>query len=152
MTNSAYLLDASVLIPLLWPPHEKHEIARDWFAHEVIERSDAGWLSCAFTQAAFVRVITQPAFHSPIVSVAEAAALLTRNLINPKHRYIDTRIELVDVLKHCTGGVVGHRQITDAWLVTLAHHASAKLVSFDKRLHTLLATASERERDLVILD
>jgi uncharacterized protein len=152
MTSSEYLLDVNLLIALLWPPHEKHETARKWFKRAVSEAEDSTWLSCAFTQAAFVRVVTQPAFHSPVVSVGEAAALLTRNLINPKHRYVDTTIQLVDVLKHCTGGVVGHRQITDAWLITLAHHAGAKFVSFDQRLHTLLARATERERDLVILD
>jgi uncharacterized protein len=146
-----YLLDANVLIALFWPPHSQHEHAFDWFQREVQHRDEALWCTCAFTQAAFVRVVAQPAFHSPIVSVGEASTLLTRNLALASHRYLPTTLEFVDVLKHCSGGVVGHRQITDAWLLAIAHHAGAKLVSFDKRLHTLLASEDERKRDLIVL-
>jgi uncharacterized protein len=146
-----YLLDANVLIALFWPPHSQHEVAYDWFQREVQHQDKALWCTCALTQAAFVRVVAQPTFHSPIVSVGEASTLLTRNLNLASHRYLPTTLEFVDVLKHCSGGVVGHRQITDAWLLAIAHHADAKLVSFDKRLHTLLASESERKRDLIVL-
>lgn len=150
-TKRAYLLDANALIALLWPPHNHHEAALRWFRREVLDVPGAIWCTCPFTQAAFVRVVAQPAFHEPTISVGEATALLSHNTTLRQHRYLATELQWIDVMKHCTGGVIGHRQITDAWLVTIAHEAGAKLVSFDQRLHTLLATSAERERDLLIL-
>ncbi len=142
-----YLLDANVLIALLWPAHSHHERALHWFTSV---RAD-GWCTCALTQAAFVRVVSQAAFHTPVVSVGEAAGLLTRNMAATDHRFLPVNVGLVDVLAHCTGGVVGHRQITDAWLVTLASKHGARLATFDARLHSLLATSSERERDVLLI-
>lgn len=150
-SEHAYLLDANALIALLWPAHSHHDDVLRWFKREVVSAPGAVWFTCPFTQAAFVRVVAQPAFHEPIVSVGEATALLSRNTTLHQHRYLAADLQWIDVMKHCTGGIVGHRQITDAWLITIAHKARAKLVSFDQRLHTLLATPAERERDLLIL-
>ena len=142
-----YLLDANALIALFWPAHVHHPAALEWFK----ENRRAGWATCALTQAAFVRVVSQPAFHSPAVALADAASLLSRNLVATDHRYLPITPQLVDVLSHCTGGVVGHRQVTDAWLITVANFYGAKLVTFDQRIATLLATVGERDRDLMIL-
>jgi uncharacterized protein len=98
-----------------------------------------------------VRVLAQPAFRSPPVSMDDAATLLTRNTTAPDHHYLPIDFQLVDVLTHCTGGLVGHRQVTDAWLLTLASKRGARLASFDHRLATLLAASRERDRDLVLL-
>ena len=100
---------------------------------------------------AFVRVLAQPAFHTPPVSIDDAARLLSLNLVDTNHRYLPVDVQLVDLLKHCTGGVVGHRQITDAWLITLANKHGARLATFDRRMSSLLATDAERKRDLLIL-
>lgn len=48
----------------------------------------------------------------------------------------------------CTGGLRDHRQITDAWLLTLVMRNQSKLVSFDGGIAQLLATVQERERYL----
>lgn len=142
-----YLLDANTLIALLWPAHAHHRKAMAWFT--AVRRE--GWCTCALTQAAFVRVLAQPAFYSPPVSVDDAARLLTQNLVASDHKYLPVDVALVDVLKHCTGGVLGHRQITDAWLITLANKHGARLATFDRRMSTLLATDVERNRDLLLL-
>lgn len=142
-----YLLDANVLIALFWPAHDHHKIALGWF----IATRNAGWLTCAFTQAAFVRVISQPAFYSPPVTVVDASGLLMRNIATTDHRFLPLNVNLMDVLNHCTGGVVGHRQIADAWLITLANKHGARLVTFDRRMRSLLATEAERSRDLLLL-
>ena len=142
-----YLLDANALIALCWPAHDHHSRMMRWFK----ERRHDGWATCAFTQAAFVRVVSQPAFHTPAVPVSEAAELLTRNLAASDHRFLSINATLIDVLRHCTGGVVGHRQVTDAWLITTAHAHHAKLVTFDRRLTTLLATHAERDQNIIVL-
>ena len=142
-----YLLDANALIALYWPAHVHHSRMMRWFKQH---RHD-GWATCAFTQAAFVRVVSQPAFHTPAVPVSKAAELLTRNLAASDHRFLSINATLIDVLRHCSGGVVGHRQVTDAWLVTTASAEGAKLVTFDRRLTTLLATHAERDQNIIVL-
>lgn len=142
-----YLLDANVLIALFWPAHEHHKTALKWFS----SARDSGWMTCAFTQAAFVRVISQPAFYSPPVTMADASGLLARNITATDHRFLPLNVNLTDLLNHCSGGVVGHRQITDAWLITLANNHGARLVTFDRRMRSLLATDAEHARDLLLL-
>jgi uncharacterized protein len=142
-----YLLDANALIALLWPAHAHHERAMVWFT---VARN-VGWCTCALTQAAFVRVLAQPAFHAPAVSIDDASRLLTQNTVASDHQHLPVDVALVDVLTHCTGGVVGHRQVTDAWLITLANKRGARLATFDRRMSTLLATDAERSRDLLFL-
>ena len=142
-----YLLDANALIALCWPAHDHHSPMMRWFK---VHRHD-GWATCALTQAAFVRVVSQPAFHMPPVPMSEAAELLTRNLAANDHRFLSINATLIDVLRHCTGGVVGHRQVTDAWLVTTASAHGAKLLTFDRRLTTLLATHAERDQNIIVL-
>ena len=52
------------------------------------------------------------------------------------------------MLGSCTGGLRGHRQITDAWLLTLAMRNQVKLVTFDGGIAQLLATTEERAQHL----
>mgnify|MGYP006316360799 CR=1 FL=1 len=51
-----------------------------------------------------------------------------------------------DVLACCTGGVIGHRQVTDAYLLTAAVRAGMKLLTFDTGVRHLLASEEERTR------
>ena len=54
-------------------------------------------------------------------------------------------------LRVCSGGVVGHRQVTDAWLLAAAVRAGMKLVTFDGGVAALLNTDAERNAHLVVL-
>lgn len=143
----SYLLDANALIALCWPTHEHHHRMVDWFR----QHARAGWASTAFTQSAFVRIISQPAFSGRTIAIGEVAELLLRNTAHPKHRFVSLDFGFADVLGTCTGGIFGHRQITDAWLLTAAIHNNMKLVTFDAGIAHLLGSAQERAKHLVIL-
>jgi uncharacterized protein len=140
----SYLLDVNALIALGWPAHEHHERMIRWFkAH-----ARYGWATSALTQAAFVRIISQPAFSGRALGVNEIAEALLRNTAHPRHRFLSLDFGIEQVLGSCTGGVRGHRQITDAWLLTLAMRHRVKLVTFDSGIAQLLATVEEREQHL----
>ena len=79
-----HLLDANALIALGWPAHAHHEAMQAWFARQ----ARGGWATTAFTQAAFVRVVSQPAFSGRSIGTAEIAELLLRNLAHPKHELV----------------------------------------------------------------
>ena len=111
----SHLLDANALIALAWPAHEHHARMLAWFNR----RADEGWATTALTQAAFVRVICQPAFSGRSIGVAEVAGLLLRNTAHEAHRFLPLDFSFEEVLGRCTGGLHGHRQITDAYLLAL---------------------------------
>ena len=143
----SHLLDANALIALGWPTHEHHSRMLAWFR----QNARAGWASTAFTQSAFVRIVSQPAFSGRAIAINEAAELLLRNTAHPGHRLVPLEFGFADVLGACTGGILGHRQITDAWLLTAAIRSGMKLLTFDVGLARLLASAQERSKHLVVL-
>ena len=139
---SRYLLDANALIALGWPAHEHHQRVQSWFK----DHASHGWATAPFTQAAFVRIVSQPAFSGALIGPREAAELLSRNLAHRHHSFLPHDMEIAEVANLCTGGLVGHRQVTDAYLLALAIKRRCKLVTFDGGLRQLLAT--ERERSI----
>jgi len=143
----SWLLDANALIALGWPAHEHHEAVHRWFAG----RAADGWATTALTQAAFVRIVSQPAFSGRLVAVSQAAELLLRNIAHPRHRLLPLDFGFEQVLGCCTGGLFGHRQITDAYLLATAARHGARLVTFDSGITQLLATPEEREHLLCVL-
>ena len=141
------LLDANALIALSWVQHQHHESMQDWFK----KNARFGWSTCAFTQAAFVRVLLQPAFSGSALQVDEVVELLALTTAHAQHRYLSIDFSIRDVQVVCTGGLFGHRQITDAWLLTAAARSGHSLVTFDQGVASLLATPKERQKYLTVL-
>jgi len=142
-----FLLDVNALVALCWSGHVHHSIALDWFK----THARRGWATCAFTQAAFVRVILQPAFSGESLQAGHVVELLARTTAHPKHHYLAIDFDMRRVQETCTGGLLGHRQITDAWLLATAMRHAARLVTFDKGVASLLATQAERADHLLVL-
>lgn len=127
------LLDANLLISLIWPAHEHHDRAHAWFER----RGQAPWASCPLTELAFVRIVSNPAFSPEALSPADAFALLQRNLLHPRHVFWPDDLPLADAVGRSAGKVQGHRQLTDAYLLALAGRHRAVLASFDGGLRSL---------------
>lgn len=145
-----HLLDANALIALCWPHHEHHERMLAWFGRSAHQ----GWATCALTQAALVRISLQPAFSSISaqgISLETISQLLTNNTSHKAHRLLTLDFGFDAVEKYCTGGIWGHRQITDAWLLSAAIRHGYKLLSFDTGINALLATQAEKEAHLMLL-
>ncbi len=143
----SWLLDANALIALGWPAHEHHARMRSWFkAH-----AQQGWATTAVTQSAFVRIVSQPAFAGTVIPVPQVAELLLRNTAHPHHQLLAMDFGFEQVLGCCTGGLFGHRQVTDAYLLATAVRHGSKLLTFDTGIAQLLATDQERERLLSVL-
>ncbi len=122
-----FLLDANVLIALAWPAHEFHDRVGQWFARH----SRAGWATCPFTEAAFVRVLSNPAFSAHALTPANALLVLESNLSLPHHHFWPDSIPVVDAVKNVER-LTGHHQITDAYLVGLAVRHRGKLATLEK--------------------
>lgn len=121
------LLDVNVLLALAWPTHQHHGASHQWFRRE----SRHGWVTCALTQLAFIRLSSNPSYSVDAVSPQDAAALLLQLTAHATHRFW-TDLPAVDasVFKHASG----HQQVMDAYLVGLARHHRGRVVTFDTRM------------------
>ncbi len=131
------LLDVNVLVALSWPEHTSHEAAQRWFARNAHQ----GWATCPITQSGFVRVVSNPAFSRNAITPQQALALLERNLAHPDHRFWPDDLSLLDALRQ-QQGIVGHRQVTDAYLLALASHHRGTLATFDRAVRELAKAIS----------
>jgi toxin-antitoxin system PIN domain toxin len=134
VSGDPYLLDVNLLVALSWPQHPFHETAQEWFSRA----SRHGWATCPFTQAGFVRIISNPALTAGAVTPEQAAQTLADNLGHRYHRFWPADIGYAQALEILGVPLVGHRQVTDAYLLALAIHYQGKLVTLDRALLSLL--------------
>lgn len=130
-----YLLDANVLVALLWTRHEQHAAAQRWFARAARQ----GWATCSLTQAAFVRLTSNAAFSPEAVRPAQAVAVLARSLAHPQHRFWPDRWGAAALLSPFVERLQGHGQVTDACLLGLARRQGGRLATFDRGIASLLS-------------
>jgi uncharacterized protein len=144
---SALLLDVGALIALAWPTHRAHERVQTWFSRNARQ----GWATCPFTECAFVRIVSNPAFSPDFLRLPEAVRLLTLNLKHPTHLFWADDLPVEDAVRQFQGRLVGHNQVTDAYLLGLAMHKKGRLATLDESLATLLNPRSgEGDRVVVI--
>jgi toxin-antitoxin system PIN domain toxin len=120
----ATLLDANVLIALLVADHVHHDAAELWLTGH-----DDRVATCPITEGSLVRLLVrqgQPA--------AEATAIVGAMSASPRHEFWpdDESYRHVSVV-----GVIGHRQVTDAYLAHLARSHGGRLATFDTGLAQL---------------
>ena len=135
------LLDVNVQLALAWPNHQFHRTAC-----RRLESTNDRWATCAFTELGFIRVSSTPASVSAAVSPAKAAALLRQMTQDPQHTYIENHPSPLGNgwIRHFEK-ILGHNQVTDAYLLALAEHYNAVLVTFDRRLAALAAGSTRAE-------
>ncbi len=123
------LLDVNVLIALLDGGHAMHSSATDWLARECSK----GWASCPLTQNGVVRIMSQPNYPTPrpAALVAERLALACSA---SEHVFWAADVSLLAVGLIDWQRLLGHRQVTDAYLLALAVRQQGRLVTFDQRI------------------
>lgn len=142
--NSVFLLDVNVLIAMSWPAHVAHEKVQQWFGRH----ARAAWATCPFTQSAFVRIISNPAFSPNALTTADAFQLLESNLKHSGHKFWPDDIGVLEATRNFQSQIAGHQQVTDTYLMGLALHRKGKLATLDSRMLGLLA---EKRTDVVIV-
>jgi len=140
------LLDVNMLIALAWPSHIHHRVAQTWFSHN----ASAGWATCPLTQCAFVRISSNPKIIPEAVTPNEAIALLREVVRLKSHIFWPDDMSILDDAVPASL-LIGHRQITDAYLLGLAIHHGGRLVTLDGGLATLLPQRSPHAKALHIV-
>jgi toxin-antitoxin system PIN domain toxin len=118
------LLDSNVLIASVVVEHVHHEAAIEW-----LSSSDAEFATCPITQGSLLRFLLRAGY----------AASAAREVVNAveraqRHEFWSDSVSFVDVR---LDGVIGHRQVTDAYLAQLARHHGGQLATLDTGLADL---------------
>lgn len=145
-SQSTYLLDANVLIALAWPVHVHHTIAHDWFERQ----GHLSWSTCPLTQLAFVRISSNARIISGAVSPRGAVQALAKILALTGHVFWPDNLQVGNLPSFSSKTLVGHRQVTDAYLLELAKHQNGKLATLDAGLADLLPQA-ERDQYVTLI-
>lgn len=126
------LLDSSVLIATVVANHQFHESAHRWFSSAEVAPA-----TCPITQGTLLRFLLQQRL---VDSATAAWDLLSQIQQNPRHRFLP---DTIDYLRVPTRGLLGQRQVTDAYLAQLARAHGVRLATFDQGLATMHPDVSD---------
>lgn len=133
------LLDVNVLVALFDPAHVHHEAAHAWFGANRKNR----WATCALTENAFVRVLSNPAYPGSRTTVDDAASRLRMLCSERSHIFWADSVSVRENSLFRWNHVQGHRQLTDVYLLALAVANAARLATFDSTISLRAVTAAE---------
>jgi hypothetical protein len=143
LSKKKYLLDVNVLIALAEPKHVHHQAVMRWFNTPGLD-----WGMCAFTEAGFLRVATNPIAGS--YTMAESTAVLASLTSHLGYRYWPITAGWATLAAPFQERVFGHQQITDAYLLGLALKENGVLVTLDKAIKFL--AGAEFSKNVLVLE
>lgn len=123
------LLDVNALVALAWDTHVHHQAVSKWFDERM-----GPWWTCPVSEAGFVRISSNPKVIAGALGVDEARSVLRDLREAGEHRFVSNDVSVTDA---DVPPIVGHRQVTDVLLLTVARRAGGALVTFDAPLATL---------------
>jgi uncharacterized protein len=141
------LFDVNFLIALAWPNHMQHNAAHTWFA----EHADKGWATCPLTENGFVRISSNQRIISDAVSPSEAIDVLCAITAHRGHQFWSDNISICYDSAVSRTMIIGHRQVTDAYLLCLAHQRGGRLVTFDRGISQLVAPQTSQAEAILLV-
>jgi hypothetical protein len=101
------------------------------------------------TQLGFVRIVSNPAFSRDALSSVDALALLGENLAHPGHEFWADSLQVPMAVKSMEARLQGYKQLTDAYLLALAHRRNGVLATFDRGLRSLAGDARPGSLEII---
>jgi toxin-antitoxin system PIN domain toxin len=130
LSKAGYLFDVNIVVALIDPDHVHHRKVRQW-----IKTVQLPWGTCAFTEAGFVRIATDRRTGMFTVKEAnEALELLSRG---PRFQFWPIHAGWAKLAAPFLHRIMGHQQITDAYLLGLAVNENGVLATLDKGIRHL---------------
>jgi toxin-antitoxin system PIN domain toxin len=140
------LLDINVLVALFDPDHVHHDLAHDWFADD----GRRGWATCAITENGFVRIVSNPRYMADAPRPSVALGALRRFCVSGHHHFWPGAVSLRDERLFGAAPAVGHRQLTDVYLLGLARRMNGRLVTFDRSIPLAAVKGATRAHLVVV--
>lgn len=127
-----YLLDVNVLIALIDPAHVRHDQAHEWFAAD----GNQAWATCPLTENGVLRIVGHARYpNSPGTPAAVAEILIALRSL-PGHEFWPDDLSLLDEQHVEAAHLSDSAQVTDTYLLGLAHAHRGRLATFDRHLVT----------------
>lgn len=127
------LPDVNVLVAIAWPEHTFHASAVAWFdAH-----ADNGWATCPITELGFFRISANATVVETPVRPKEAAGLLIELQRVGRHEFWTDDVKPSASEYFPLDRLIGHRQVTDSYLLALARQHRGTVATFDRGLAVL---------------
>ena len=139
-----HLVDVNILVALTDDRHIHHTIVKSWFDSS----GSRDWGVCAFTEAGFLRVTSNP--KAGMHTVAEATRVLATVAEHPGYRFWPVAEGWISLAAPFVDRIYGHKQITDAYLLGLAVKENGVLVTLDRAIRFL--AGPEHSRNLLVLE
>jgi len=127
---SIALLDVNVLVALFDPAHVNHDEAHRWFGRN----RRHGWATCPTTINGCIRVLSNPAYPTVEATPTEVASRLRNMSSTTDHHFWEDSVSLLDEALFRSSAIIGHRQVTDAYLLGLAVRNHGRLATFDRSI------------------
>ena len=127
-STETFLLDGSLLVALTIDSHEHHRRAIRWFAKL---KSIDKFALCSVTEGTLLRMHMAFAADPSSAAAWETLAAIKRH---PKCTFFEIGFSYLEVDQ---SGLIGRKQITDAWLAELARRSECTLATLDVGLSTL---------------
>lgn len=121
-----FLLDANVVVALCAADHVHHEVASAWFS-----QTQEPFATTPITQGSALRFLLREG-----VDAANAFEVMGSVTGHPRHEFWPDDVPFTN---ETLRGVVGHRQVTDAYLANQARRRGGKVATLDKGLVALHA-------------
>jgi toxin-antitoxin system PIN domain toxin len=121
---TTYLADGNLLVALTVVDHIHHDAALAWFVQD-----EPTLATCPITEGTLLRFLLRAGRPA-----SEAVAVLEAIRSQDWHRFWPDAIPFEGSQ---LSGVIGHRQVTDAYLVALARHNTGQLATLDRGLAAL---------------
>jgi len=119
-TPTVWLLDGNVLVALAIAEHTHHDRALRWFDGQPLS-----FATCAITEGTLLRLHLQ---YSPNPSAIAAWAALRAIGEHPDYIFWGDAFSYLEI---DPASLLGHRQVTDAWLAQLARRRGGRVATLD---------------------
>lgn len=137
-SEPVFLLDVNVLVALALDTHVHHRAA-----HAALRTMTNGWATCAVTESGMLRLLINPAVTGRSFTAAQVLAVVAGMHAHPRWAFLAEDRSVLDSGLDLDA-LIGHQQVTDFHLVSLAARHNALLATFDGSLPTALAPADRR--------
>jgi toxin-antitoxin system PIN domain toxin len=140
------LLDVNVLVALFDPTHVHHEAAHEWFA----PARKQGWATCPITELGLIRVLSNPGYSGRRTTALDARHRLAQFASSGGHLFWSDTVSLRDDDVFDLASMMGHRQLTDLYLLGTAVANRGALATFDRGIARACVKSATTEHVIVI--
>ena len=142
---TVFLVDVNVLIALVDTAHVQHDAAHEWFG----KTGRKAFATCPLTENGLLRIVGHPRYPNSPGSPGAVMTSLAAMRALPGHRFWADTISISDAQLVDGSRLSSHGQVTDSYLLALAHAHGGRLASMDRKLVTDAVIEGKKALELI---